>query len=90
MKISHFFGFHNPLTCKTTGNIKFEYQSAFDLSITKYTQYQCECGRKFWMPPYSFDEWKMETEIYQMMKDTIALLIKDKRVEEAIELLKLK
>ena len=89
MKIKHLLGFHDPLTCKETGEIKFEYQGAFDLMITKFTQYQCGCGRKFWMPAGSFEEWKMQEITYRMILNAVKELEKRGEYDEAVELLKL-
>ena len=89
MNIWHFLGFHDPLTCVETGDIKFEYQSAFDLFITRFYQYRCGCGRKFWMPPGSFFEWKLEQTTYKMMMDAVKKLKSQGEYDKAIELLKL-
>ncbi len=89
MKLKHLLGFHNPITCRETGEIKFEFQSPWDLMITKYTQYQCECGRKFWMPAGSFVEWKIQEITYKMIKNAVSILEKQGRYDDAIKLLKL-
>ena len=65
MKLLHFLGFHTPLTCVEPGEIKYDFQSPFDIIITKYLQYKCECGREFWMPRMSFEEWRMDEFIYK-------------------------
>ena len=88
-KLKHWLGFHDPINCQETGEIKFEYQNAFDLMITKYTEYKCDCGRKFWMPKGSFEEWKLSEITYRMTLNAVKMLKKQRRIEEAIELLKL-
>ncbi|OGK35109.1 hypothetical protein A3F59_02645 [Candidatus Roizmanbacteria bacterium RIFCSPHIGHO2_12_FULL_38_13] len=88
MNIKHFLGFHNPLICKETDEVKFEYQGAFDFFITKFTQYQCGCGRIFWMPAGSFQEWRLKEEIYQMTLSAVRELQKRGEYDKAIELLK--
>ena len=87
-KISHLLGFHDPISCVETGEIKFEYQNLFDVMITKFTEYQCGCNRKFWMPSGSFFEWKMQELTYRMTLQAIDVLKKQGRIDEAIELLK--
>ena len=88
MKLSHFLGFHNPLVSVETGEIRFKYQNPFELFITKYSQYQCECGRQFWMPKGSFEEWRLAEQTYKMTLCVVKELEKQGRYNEAIDLLK--
>lgn len=85
------FGLHNPLDCIETGEVKFEYQSAFDLMITKFTQYKCNvCGRKFYYPKGSFEEWKFNAHLYRLQKEAVKVLVENDKIDEAIEVLKIK
>jgi len=88
MEIGHFLGFHNPINCIETGEVKFDYQNSFALIITKYTEYQCDCGRKFWMPKGDFEEWKMEEITYKMTSEAVEILKRQGRIDEAIDLLR--
>ena len=87
-KMKHFLGFHNPITARETGEVKYQYQSPFDIFITKFTEYECECGRKFWMPKGSFEEWKLSVITYKMTREAVNILIKRGDYQSAIELLK--
>ena len=83
-KIRHFFGFHCPLDCIETGEFKFEFQSPFDIYITKYTQYKCNrCDRKFFMTKYSFEEWKDEY-LYKKAIKTVKML---KRMSKPLQII---
>jgi hypothetical protein len=90
MKILHWFGCHNFLNSVDTGDYKFEYQSAWDLMITKFTKYKClDCGRYFYYPAGSFEEEKMRETTYKMTMETVNFLIKKGKYNEAIDILKI-
>lgn len=61
----HIIGIHKYQNCIEYGDYglggetKIEYSSPWSLFGTLYNHYQCmECGRKFWMPQYNFEEAK--------------------------------
>lgn len=88
MKLLHLIGFHDILNSQEAGDYKLEYQSAFDLMITRYNQYKClTCSRFFWMPPQSFNERVVDEKIFKMTIETAQLLARRGDVDKAIKLL---
>lgn len=83
-----YLGIHDPVVCVETGEFKFEYQNVYDLLITRFTQYRCNCGRKFWMPAGSFFVWQSMEMIARLTTITVRELRREGRYDEAIELLK--